>query len=119
MSLAALIQAALLPTVAGGVFYGINSLEVNEQIVFPYIVWIKISSSTNNTLAGPTDMQNTRVQVDVFADAVSALDPATAAINAAMAAAPFQSVQLTSQDAYEGEVRAFRRSLDFSVWSTS
>jgi len=113
------IQATLAPTVAGGATYGINSFELNENIAFPYIVWMKPSSPTNNTLAGASALQNTRVQVDLYSDTVQNLEAAAAIVIAAMAAGPFTSTQLTTRDAYEDQVRAFKRSIDFSVWSTN
>lgn len=113
------IQTALDPTVAGGSFYAVNTLEMNEATVFPYLTFLFVSSSTNNTLAGATDLQNARVQVDVYATDPASLDSSGKAVLAAMAAAPFTNVQLTSQDGYEDQVRLYRRSLDFSVWSTN
>lgn len=113
------IQSVLNPVVAGGSFYAVNTLEMNENTVFPYATFLFVSSSTNNTFSGATDLQNTRVQVDVYSDTVQGLLVASAASAAAMSAAPFSNVQLTSQDGYEDQVRAYRRSLDFSVWSTN
>lgn len=113
------IQSVLNPTVAGGSFYAVNTLEMNESTVFPYATFLFVSSSTNNTFAGASDLQNTRVQVDVYSDTVQGLLTASAAIVAAMAAAPFTNVHLTSQDGHEDQVRVYRRSIDFSVWSTN
>ena len=118
-SLTEQLQAVLLPTVAGGATYGINSFELNENTVFPYIVWLKVSSSANNNLAGLADLQNTRVQVDIYSDTVQSLEAAGTSVIAAMVAGPFTSLQLTSRDSYEDAVRAFKRSIDFSVWSTN
>jgi len=111
--------AVLDHAVSGQAFYAANTKELNEDTVFPYLTFIEVSSNTNNTLDGPTDLQNTRIQVDVFCDTVAGLQTAVAAVTAAMAAAPFKNVQLTSQGGYEDQVRLFRRSLDFSVWSTN
>lgn len=113
------LQAVLNPVLAGKAFYAVNTLEMNENTVFPYLTFLFISSSTNNTLAGATDMQNTRVQVDVYSDSPSGLSAAAAAVLRAMAASAITNVQLTSQDGYEDQVRVFRRSIDFSVWSTN
>lgn len=119
-SLTEQLQATLLPSVAGGATYGINSFELNADTLFPYIVWLKVSSTANNTLAGLDALQNTRVQVDIYSDTVQSLEAAAVSVIAAMTAGPFSSVvQLTSRDAYEDQVRAFKRSIDFSVWSTT
>lgn len=101
---------------AGGIWYGVNTL---EQAQYPYVVYTRIVSSTNNTLAGPTDLQNTRIQVDVFGLTIAETSVLEAAVEAAMAAAPFASIQLSQQDSYESAVKAFRCSADFSVWATN
>lgn len=113
------LQTVLNPTVAGGTSYAINTAELNAGTVYPYGTFLFVSSTANNTLAGATDLQNTRVQVDLYAADPLTLDAAGKAVLAAMAAAPFQNVQLTSQDGYEDQVRVYRRSIDFSVWSTN
>jgi hypothetical protein len=119
MTLATQLQAVLAPAVAGGAFYGENTLEGGEATVYPYVTYLRVSSPTNNTLGGPTDLQNTRVQVDLYSDTAAGLDAAQPAVLAAMAGAPFTSLQLTSQDAFESAIRVYRRSFDFSVWSTN
>lgn len=113
------LQAVLDPLLAGGMSYAINTAELNAETVYPYGTFLFVSSIANNTLTGPTDIQNTRVQVDLYATDPATLDAAGKAVLAAMAAAPFQNVQLTSQDGYEDQVRVYRRSIDFSVWSTN
>lgn len=113
------IQTVLDPTVAGGSFYAVNTLELNENTVYPFVTFLFVSSNTNNTLDGATGLQNTRVQIDVHATDPATLETGARAVLAAMAAGPFQNVQLTSQDGYEDEVRTYRRTIDFSVWSTN
>lgn len=110
------IQAVLNPLTVGGAWYAVNTA---EPPTYPYIVWQRIVSTTNNTFEGASNLQNTRIQVDVFAQKVSDLDTASKAVIAAIAAAPFKSLQLSSQDLYEEPVRAFRSSIDFSVWATN
>lgn len=113
------IQAVLDPLLAGGSWYAVNTQENGAATVFPFAVFIETASSTNNTLSGPSDLQNTRVQVDLFSDTVSGLETAAQAVEAAMRAAPFTNLKLSSQDYYESEVRFFRRSFTFSIWSTN
>lgn len=111
------VQAVLSPLAAGGSWYAANT---QEPSVYPYIVFLRIVSTTNNTLAGPTDLQNTRIQIDVYSHLISEAAAIEAAVEAAMSAASvFGSVQLSQQDTYEAEVQAFRCSSDYSVWSVN
>ena len=109
------IEAALAPCATSGAFQDIAPQDIAE----PYIVWQRIVSTTNNTLAGATNMQNTRVQIDCWAKSPSARSTMAAAVVVALAAAPFQNVQLTSQNTYEPDTKSFRAMLEFSIWSAS
>lgn len=113
------IQAVLNPVLAGGSWYAVNTQENGAATTFPFATFIKTASSTNNTLGGPSNLQNTHVQVDVFSDTVSGLETAAQAVSAAMQGASFTNLMLSSQDYYESEVRFFRRSFTFSIWSTN
>ena len=84
----------------------------------PYIVWAEVVSSINNSLQGASATQNTRVQIDCYAATPATRQVLADAVVAAMAAASFSNVQLTSQNLYEAEAKLFRASLDYSVWST-
>lgn len=110
------IQAALNPLAAGGSWYGVCTA---QPPVLPYIVFRRIPSATNNNFSGPSDLQNTRVQVDLYAASVSGLVALGVAVEAAMAAAAFSNVRLSSQDLYEPDTKLHRTSIDFSVWSTN
>lgn len=110
------LQALLNPLVAGGSHYQINQLEAPT---YPFIVFQRISSTPNVSLTGPSDFQNTRIQVDIFALRVSDTTAIENAVNAAFAASAISNVPLSSQDFYEDPVKAFRISLDFSIWSTN
>lgn len=120
MSLLTDLQATLKGVVAGEAFYGIDSLELNENTVFPFVVYLVVSSPVNNTLAGASALQNARVQVNVVCDAASALESTGDAVVAAMTGGPFTScLQLTSKDEWVAEIRAYQRVIDFSVWTTN
>ena len=49
---------------AGGVWYAINT---TEPPAYPYIVWQRIVSVANVSLGGPSNRQNTRIQIDIVA----------------------------------------------------
>lgn len=113
------IQAALVGCAApGGAWYAVNTSEVanGPGTSAPFIVWQRIVSTDNVSLLGPSNLQNTRFQVDVFApriaDAVALMDT----VEAAMLAAPISAIPVSSQDLYEEPVKLFRISRDFSAW---
>jgi hypothetical protein len=116
------LQAVLDPLFPGGSFYGVNTRQLDAQTVYPFAVFMAVTSTTNNTLLGATDLQNTRFQIDLFATRAHDLDTYGSALEAAMAAVndsrALVNLMLTSQDQYEDQVRVFRRSFDFSIWST-
>ena len=111
------LQTTLAPLAAGGCWYAVNT---QEPAVYPYIVFLRIVSTTNNALGGPSDLQNTRIQVDVFSNRIGEANSIELAVEQAMTAATlFGSVQISQQDTYEAEVKAFRSSADFSIWSVN
>ncbi len=117
--MSALIQdvaAALGTLAAGGAWYAVNTA---EPPTYPYITFQRIVSTTNNTFDGATDLQNTRVQIDVYSRLISEAATIAKSIESAMSTASFACVQISAQDMYEAEVKAFRCSADYSVWSTN
>lgn len=114
MTLAESIQAVLDPLATGGAWFMDNT---QDPPTYPYIVWMYAPSSTNVTLSGPSDLQNSRVQVDLYARNAQGLQTLEAAVRAAMQASALTNIPLTSMDASVPELRAFRRVLEFSVWS--
>lgn len=101
---------------AGGVWYGINT---QQPAVFPYIVFQRVASDANASLGGPSALQNTRVQIDIYAAKISEAAALETQLESAMAAWTVQNVPILSQDFFEYDARAFRVSKDYSVWSTS
>ena len=101
---------------AGGVWYGNNT---TEPPTYPFIVWQRVVSSPNVGLGGPSDQQNTRIQVDIFSTRIQEATAIETALEAVFAATSIVNVPLSSQDMYEDTIRAFRVSKDYSVWSVN
>ena len=110
------VQAMLDPLTSGGAWYGINTTEPPK---FPFIVWQRIVSVPNVSLSGPSDMQNTRVQIDIYARTVNEVASIETAIEALMSASAIVNVPLSSQDIYEDQVKAFRIIKEYSMWSVN
>ena len=109
---------ALLVTLnpAGGVWYAVNT---KQQAVYPYVVWQRIVSVPNVALSGPSALQNTRIQIDIYARQVSDLVSMETSLEAAWAAALISNVPLGSQDVYEDDVKAYRSIKDYSIWASN
>jgi len=114
VSLQTVLQAALSSLAAGGAHQDIAL----QGTVAPYIVWSEVVSTTNNSLQGASNTQNTRIQIDCYAATQTARKTLADAVVAAMAALSLGNVQISSQNVYESDVKLFRSILDFSVWST-
>jgi len=107
---------ALVPT--GGAWYGLNMREPpatdGSGNVAPFIVWQRIASVDNVTLQGPSNLQNTRLQVDILAPQVTAAETVREAADAALVA--LGAIPLSSQDVYEAPARLVRIIREYSIW---
>ena len=113
MSLETSLQSLLDPLAAGGAFQDFAGHAPGTS----YIVWQQIVSTTNNTFSGASDVQNTRIQIDIYGSTPAERKGVADAVIAAMSAASFRNVQLSSQNFFESEVRLYRTMLEFSAWS--
>ena len=77
MSLQTTLQAALAGIAAGGAW----NLRAAQNTSPPYIAWQRVISTTNNSLRGASDVQNTRVQIDAYATSYTAADALGAAMD--------------------------------------
>ena len=116
MTLIESIQAVLNPLVAGGSWYQVNTA---EPATLPYIVFGRIASPANVTLQGPSQLQNTHLQIDIYSRTVQELSGLGDNVEAAMASAGFTNVQLTARDLYEPDTRLHRSCYEYSVWSSN
>lgn len=108
------LLAALAP--AGGVSYGLNTA---SPTTYPYIVWRRIASAPNVSLRGPSLLQNTRLQIDIYSRTVSEVTAIETALEATFAAWSVQNAPLLSSDLVDPDTRAFRVIKEYSVWSTN
>jgi hypothetical protein len=120
MSLIIDVQAILNGCADGGAWYGVDSAQplvlASDGTVAPYIVWQRIVSTDNVTLAGPTNLQNTRIQVDILAPRIGDAENVRQAVDTALQAAGFPVIPLSSQDLYEPAVKLFRIMREYSLW---
>jgi hypothetical protein len=102
----------------GGAWPGMNMLEppakAADGTVAPYIVFLRVISVDNVNLQGPSNVQNTRLQVDIFAPRYSDAESTRLAVDAAMDG--MRAIPLSCQDVYEDVPKLFRITREFSLW---
>ena len=102
-----------LSGVAGGrVFPNIAPGNVQK----PYVVYARVSSAPENTLADGASVENTRLQVDCFDTTYAAAVALAEVVKAAMKSSAITHLVLLEQDQFEPEANAHRVILDFSIW---
>lgn len=100
---------------AGGVWFGLNP---GTAPVLPYIVHTVVVNVPNNTLRGPSDLSNTRVQTDVYARTLGEMLALQQQLDELMLAWEVRNLPLDGEPMPEPDIGAFRYTRDWSIWST-
>ena len=108
------IQALLEPLATGGCHYGAC---LTQPAPDEYIVWLRVVSLPNVTFDGPSDLQNTRIQVDTIATTVQRAAALADIVSSTLVNSAITVVPLETQDMFEEDVRRWRVVSDFSVWA--
>ena len=109
------VAAALEPLVAGGAWPGRATI---EPILYPYITFFRVVTAAELTFDGLTDMQSTRLQIDVFTLRYGDADALLRRVIATMLGA-FVVGSVDSQDfPPDPSTDAFRCMADLTLWST-
>lgn len=111
------VQALLNPLAAGGAWYGGSPQQAAAAL--PYIVWFRVDSTANVAMGGASQLQNTRVQIDIYSRSLQQAEGLAATLTAALAASAITNVPLSSFDQYEPDIKAYRISKDYSLWATN
>ena len=106
------IFTALSGVAGGRVFPNIAPNDVQK----PYVVYARVSSAPDNTLADGAPVENTRLQVDCFDTSYAAAVTLAMAVKTAMKSSPIAHLLLLEQDQFEPEALLHRVILDFSIW---
>lgn len=111
-----LAQAALESLSTGGAWPDVCETQPPPS---EYIVFATVVSTANVSLRGSSNLQNTRLQVDVYArtrkrcnEIAATLLPALEAVSGFSAV-----VDVSTQHFFEAETRHRRHSQDFSIWA--
>ncbi len=82
----------------------------------PYITYQRISATPDNTLSGTGQLQNTRLQIDVWAASFADSQAKAALVKAAMLGFAIKNTRQMEQDTYESDTQTHRVMLDYSIW---
>lgn len=110
MSILTDIQAAVGALVNGRCY----PLNAPEKPVTPYAVYFQVANAPEVTMATEVPVENTRVQVDIYAKTYAEVQSLADSIRSAMMG--INAVPLLSVDLYEQDVKLYRVAQDFSIW---
>ena len=112
------VQEQIVTLLSGGTAAGarVYPLTAPDGVAKPYITYQRISSNSENVLSGDSGLTNTRLQIDVYATTYAQATSIAAQVDALMSAWSVQNVSVLLQDFFEGQVKLFRISHDYSLW---
>ena len=118
MTLHTTLNAMLNPLAAGGAW----PLVARQGTPTPYIVYQRIGSDVLNIIDGPPPLDNTHLQIDVYAsvysDALQIADNIASTLQAAVESGAIGCYALVSpRDLFEPDTRLYRVLMEFSVWT--
>ncbi|PQV50973.1 DUF3168 domain-containing protein [Paraburkholderia sp. BL21I4N1] len=83
----------------------------------PYITYQAVGGQSPNYLSNSVDLQNARMQVNVWADTRAAATAIMQSAIAALSAAPIRATTLGAPvSAYEPDTKLYGSREDFSIW---
>jgi hypothetical protein len=106
------LKTLLNPLVSNQVF----PMIAPDSTLGSYITYQNIINSPENTLADGISINNTRMQIDCWADDYATVKALASDIADALSAASFTNIQKSTRDGYEPVVKKFRVILDYSFW---
>ena len=118
-NLRAVLNVPGVTAIAGDRIY---PLLAPPDVARPYVVWQRIASEPQVSLAGFTSgLERIRVQIDCYADTPDAVFALAAAVRAAVQAAtgPVRGITVNETDFFEDDTRLYRRAVDVSVFHRS
>lgn len=112
------IHTTLNPLAAGKAWYSVNEAQASStEDPYPFIVVQRVGSEPNVGMNGPSELQNTRIQIDIHALSILQADALKRSVEATMRVWTLQNVPLSSVDLFDEAARVHRIVLDYSIWS--
>lgn len=85
-----------------------------EKPIAPYAIYSQITNAPEVTMQSSVPIENTRLQIDVFAKTYAEVQSLADQVRSVMLA--INITPISAGDLYEAEVKLFRVTQDFSVW---
>ena len=101
-------------TAINGVVGRCYPLTVPEKPIVPYAIYMQVSNTPEVTMENTIPIESTRVQIDVFSKTYGEAQDLSGQIRLAMM--NLGAIPLSAGDLYEGEVKLYRVTQDFSIW---
>ena len=111
-----MMQAQLFTAISGVAGGRVFPNLAPNDVQTPYLVYLRVASVPENTLADGVPIDNTRVQIDCFDTTYAAALTLAESVKAALRASNITFVLLMEQDQFEFDALLHRVILDFSIW---
>lgn len=115
MSLESELVAALNPLVGNRVHFGVLPVDTVTANVWPCIALPTEIITPDNTICGASDLENYRVQIDVYGPSYGALVTLRKQIFTAIEAAFSLSERINDMTDYDADLKLHRRIIEYSI----
>jgi len=89
-----------------------------QNVTLPAITYSRISGGQINSFSGYSNLENPRIQIDVWGVTYASVQALAALVHTAMdGATTFGALLESDMDFYEDDTLIYRVSMDFSVWN--
>lgn len=93
----------------------VHPVVVPETATLPCIRYITTNASPENSLCGSSGLVRSAVQLDLYAQNYADVRGLRESVIAAMQAFPLECILTGEFELYEGDIKAFRRILNYSI----
>lgn len=112
------IHTELNPLSSGLAWYSVNEAQASTtEDPYPFIIVQRVGNDPNVSMQGASELQNTRIQIDIHSRSILEADSLKRTVEATMRDWTLQNVPLTSIDLFDEAARVHRIVLDYSIWS--
>ena len=89
-----------------------------QDVTLPAISYSRVSGGQVNSFDGYSDLENPRIQIDVWGETYASVQALAALVHTVMdGATTFGALLESDMDFYEDDTLIYRVSMDFSVWN--
>jgi hypothetical protein len=105
-TVAAVVGARIYPTI------------LPQNPTLPAIAYVRTLTEPVCALGGYCNLENVKMQIDVYATSFEGMKAASTAVMIAMrTATAYQSIAINETDGYDEENRLYRGTIEYSLWN--